>query len=59
MRPRVVVWLIMANSKYQGTEILGECDSLKEAEHLAAEYKMAYGAAWAIWIKKRIEVFPA
>jgi len=32
------------------TELIDEFDTLNEAEKMLAEYRMAYGAGWSLWI---------
>lgn len=35
------------------TEEIDEAETLEEANRLVAEYRMAYGEGWAIWIEVR------
>ena len=36
--------------KYQGkTEVIDEADTQEEAQNMAGEYRMAFGADWTIW----------
>lgn len=38
--------------KYRNeTEVLDTADTQKEADYLRAEYALAFGAEWSVWIK--------
>lgn len=40
--------------KYPGQpkETIDECEAKAEADHLLAEYRMAFGSEWIIWIER-------
>lgn len=39
--------------KYQGvTEVVDEADTRPEAQALLAEYRLAFGPKWTLWIVK-------
>lgn len=41
--------------EYRGKqEVLDETDSSVEAEYLEAEYKLAFGDRWAIWVREYV-----
>lgn len=42
--------IIMGRSQY-GVEEIDEAETHEEAEKLLAEYRMAFGDGWALWIK--------
>ncbi len=46
------MYLIMGKSK-AGTEEIDEFDTRKEALKMLAEYRVAYGAGWTMWIKRK------
>ena len=42
------------NGKYQGQiETVDETESFKDAKYLVAEYRMAFGSEWQLWISSR------
>jgi hypothetical protein len=46
------MYKIYASSRY-GTELIDECKTLKEAEYLVNEYRLAYGYEFSVYYKKR------
>ena len=48
------MYCIMGRSSY-GVEEIDNADTKQEAERLAGEYRLAFGAGWSIWIKKLTE----
>lgn len=45
------MYKIISISKY-GTEEIDEAETMKEAHHLAGEYRMAFGPEYTITIKR-------
>lgn len=45
-----ILMIIMGRSQY-GVEEIDEAETHEEAEKLLAEYRMAFGDGWALWIK--------
>lgn len=39
--------------KYRGrTEVIDEAETKKEARYLLAEYRMAFGEGWVLWVEQ-------
>lgn len=45
-----MTYLIIGSSAY-GTEEIDETDTLEEAKHLLAEYRLAFGPGWSLRIR--------
>ena len=46
-----MIYKVMGRSA-DGTEELDQFDSKDEATKMAAEYRLAFGAGWSIWVKR-------
>ncbi len=45
----MIEYAIMGRSEY-GKEEIDTADTLTEANRLAGEYRLAFGAGWSIWV---------
>ena len=46
------MYIIMGKSE-AGTEEIDEFDTRQEAVKMLAEYRMAFGGGWTMWIKRK------
>ena len=49
---------IWAQSGGRAPEKVDEASSAQEAEYMAREYRMAYGAGWSVWAGRRDGTMP-
>ncbi len=45
-------YVIWGRSQY-GTEEVDTAETMPDARYLLAEYRLAFGAGWSLWIKRR------
>ena len=51
------MYQIIGKYQHEPQEIIDEAETMKEAEQLLAEYRMAFGAEWKLRIKKTREAY--
>lgn len=49
------MWRVMGKSR-AGTEVIDEFETEKEARAMAAEYRMAFGPSFIIWVESDTKI---
>jgi hypothetical protein len=47
------MYLIMGQYEGRDAEEIDEFDTRKEALQMLAEYQLAYGSGWRLWVRKK------